>query len=190
VTPPELVLVRHGETEWSRSGRHTGRTDLPLTEAGRGEARALAPRLADRRFALVLASPLRRARETARLAGFGDRAEPCDDLRERDYGAYEGRTTAEIREEHPGWNVWTGPLPDGESLEALGERVDRVIARARAAPGDVLLFAHAHSLRVLAARWCELPPVEGRRLLVGTGSLSLLGWERETPGIRALNVRP
>jgi probable phosphoglycerate mutase len=176
---PELVLVRHGETEWSRSGQHTGRTDVPLTEAGRRHAELLKPRLATRSFALVLASPLVRARETCALAGLDGLAELEPDLREVDYGSYEGRTTAEIREERPGWDIWRNGTPDGESFEEAGERADHVIERALEAEGDVALIAHAHLLRVLTARWLDLPARAGSLLALGTAALSVLGWERE-----------
>ena len=176
---PELVLVRHGETEWSRSGKHTGTTDVPLTDAGRAHAELLVPRLAERDFGLVLVSPLVRARETAKLAGLEERAEVMDELRELDYGEYEGRTTAEIREERPGWDVWREGTPGGESFDAAGERADRVIERALASEGDVALVAHAHLLRVLTARWLALPASAGSLLALGTAALSVLGWERE-----------
>jgi broad specificity phosphatase PhoE len=175
----EIVLVRHGETEWSRTGRHTGRTDVPLTEAGRREAERLRAWLAGRSFALVLTSPLQRAAETARLAGHPD-AERSDDLLEWDYGAYEGRTTPEIRAEVPGWTVFRHGAPGGEPVEAVGARADAAIARMLAAGGDVLLFAHAHVLRVLAARWLGLDAREGRRLVLGTARAGVLGFERET----------
>ncbi|HXG26357.1 MAG TPA: histidine phosphatase family protein [Candidatus Binatia bacterium] len=184
---PELWLVRHGETEWSRLGRHMGRTDIPLTETGREQARSVARKLAGHDFELVLASPLSRAFETAVLAGFGNRAERCDDLREWDYGLDEGRTTAEIRLERPGWTVWRdGPL-GGETVEAVGERVDRVIRRVRQATGDVAVFAHGHVLRIFAARWLGEPPSEGRLYALSTATVSVLGWERETPVIERWN---
>jgi broad specificity phosphatase PhoE len=170
-----IVLARHGETEWSASGKHTSTTDLPLTERGRSAARSLGTRLAGREFSLVLASPLRRAFETARLAGFEPELDP--DLTELAYGPYEGRTTDEIREERPGWTVWEDP--GGETLEAAAARADRVIARALAAGGDVALFAHGHILRILGARWLELPPHHGAHFKLGTASLSELGFERE-----------
>jgi len=179
-TPPEIWLVRHGETAWSTAGRHTGRTDVPLTDVGREQARALRAILGGRRFASVLTSPLARARETCSLAGFGDVAEPLDDLREWDYGAYEGRTTASIREERPGWTVWSGGVPEGETAEQVGERARRVLARVEGADGEVALFSHAHFLRVLAATWLGLPPVDGRLFRLDTASVSRLGWERET----------
>ena len=182
------MLARHGETEWSATGRHTGLTDIPLTRRGEDQARALAPMLAGHRFALILASPLARAQETARLAGFGDRVVDEPDLVEWDYGDYEGRTTPEIRTEAPGWTIWDGVTPGGETIEQVAARVERVIARCRAAEGDVLAFAHGHLLRVRAARWCELAPVEGRRFVLGTGTLSRLGWEHAAPALTAWNA--
>ena len=184
----EIVLVRHGETEWSRSGQHTGVTDLPLTEEGERQAAAVAPRLAGREFALVLTSPRQRARRTAELAGFGDRAEPDDDLREREYGDYEGRTTKDIRVERPGWDVWRDDCPGGETLEQLAARADRVIERALAAGGDTLVFAHSHLLRELAGRWIGLAPDGGGKLVLGTASVSTLGFERERRVLRAWNM--
>jgi len=182
-----VTLIRHGETEWSKSGQHTGSTDIPLTDHGRDEARATGRLLGDRRFALVLVSPMQRARETAELVGLGDQAEVDDDLLEWDYGEYEGITTAEIRETHPGWTVWKGPLPSGETPEQVGARVDRVVARARRVEGPVALVGHGHCLRILAARWCELPAVEGRRLQLSTATLSVLGWEHDVPGLVTWN---
>jgi probable phosphoglycerate mutase len=178
VAPVTVVLVRHGATEWSESGRHTSRSDIALTDAGREAARALAARLAGRQFALVLSSPRARARTTAELAGF----EPVldDDLVEVDYGAYEGLTTPQIREQRPGWTLWRDGSRDGESLAQAGERADRVIARALSAGGDVALFAHGHILRVLAARWLDLPPERGASFALATASISELGFERET----------
>ena len=187
--PPEVVLVRHGETEWTLSGQHTGRTDIPLTELGREEARALAAGLAERRFALVLTSPLARAAETCRLSGFGGQAAERDELMEWDYGAYEGRKTLEIREEHPGWTLWNHGVPEGETAAQVGARVDRVIAEVRAAAGDVVLFAHGHVLRVLAARWLGLDAEAGRLFALDPATLSVLGYERETPVIRSWNHR-
>ena len=174
-----IVLVRHGPTEWSVSGRHTGKTDLPLTEDGRAAAASLRERLAGYEFTTVLTSPLLRARETAELAGLGDRAEPEADLREYDYGDYEGLTTDQIREDRPGWYLWRDGVPDGETPEQVGDRADRAIARALEAGGDVALFAHGHVLRVLAARWIELPAEYGGHLALSTASLSELGYERE-----------
>jgi broad specificity phosphatase PhoE len=185
--PPHLWLVRHGETEWSRAGRHTGLTDIPLTETGRSQALAAARKLTGHEFELVLSSPLSRALETARIAGFGERVETTDDLLEWDYGADEGRTTAEIRADRDGWTVWRdGPL-DGETADEVGTRVDRVIARVRALEGDALVFAHGHLLRILAARWLGEPPTEGRLYALSTATVSELGWERETPVIERWN---
>ena len=184
----EIVLVRHGETEWSRSGQHTGATDLPLLPEGEEQALAVAPRLAGREFALVLTSPLQRARRTAELAGFGDRAEPDGDLVERNYGEYEGRTTKQIRAERPGWDVWRDDIPGGETLDQLATRADRVIERALAADGDVLIFAHSHLLRELGARWIGLAPDGGGKLTLGTATVSTLGWERERRVLRAWNA--
>jgi probable phosphoglycerate mutase len=183
----EVVLVRHGETEWSRAGRHTGRTDVPLTEQGRRQAEAVGAALRDRDFALVLTSPLGRALETCRLAGFGERAQPRDELMEWDYGAYEGRTTAEVREERPGWTLWRDGVPGGETIEQVGERVDRVLDEIRALDGEALLFAHGHVLRVLTARWLELEPDAGRLFALDPATLSMLGYERETPVIQLWN---
>ena len=176
---PTIVLVRHGATEWSASGQHTSHTDVPLTEEGRRDAERLRDRLAAFDFALVLVSPMSRARETAALAGLGDRAQVDEDLREFDYGEYEGRTTAEIREERPGWDVWLDDSPGGETPVRVGERADRVIARAVAAGGDVALFAHGHVLRVLGARWMEVEAVHGGNLGLSTGAVCELGFERE-----------
>lgn len=179
-------LVRHGETEWARLGRHTGLTDIPLTEMGRAQARAVGGRLAGQRFALVLTSPLSRAAETATIAGFPDAiADP--DLQEWDYGALEGRTTVEIQRDFPDWTIWRGPWPAGETVDQVGARADRVIARARAADGDVLVFAHGHLLRVLAARWLGLPAASGGLFELGTATLSIVGWERDDPSMELWN---
>lgn len=186
--PAEVVLVRHGETEWSRTGRHTGRTDVPLTERGREQARAVGAALQTRSFALVLTSPLERAAETCRLAGYGDVAERRDELMEWDYGAYEGRTTLDIREERPGWTLWRDGAPEGEKAADVGARVDRVIDELRALAGDALLFAHGHVLRVAAARWLGLRPAAGALLALDTATISILGYERETAVIRSWNV--
>jgi probable phosphoglycerate mutase len=183
----EVVLVRHGETEWSRTGRHTGRTDIPLTQRGRREAQAVGAGLRDRQFALVLTSPLERAAETCRLAGFGGRAVQRDELMEWDYGAYEGRKTVDIRKERPGWTLWRDGVPDGETAAQVGARVDRVIAELRSIDGDVLLFAHGHLLRVLAARWLGLKSDAGRLFALDPATISTLGSERETPVIRLWN---
>jgi probable phosphoglycerate mutase len=178
---PCVVLVRHGETEWSADGRHTGRTDIPLTEPGEEQARTLAARLAGRQFSLILCSPLSRAVRTAELAGLVP-YEPAPDLVEWDYGEFEGRTTDEIRRTYPGWTIWDGPVPGGESIEEVARRADRVLARVRACPPDseVALVGHGHCLRVLAARWLATDPRAGRWLALTTGTLSDLGWEHET----------
>lgn len=172
-----LVLVRHGETEWSVASRHTSTTEVPLTEAGRRDAERLGQRLAGREFALALTSPRARARDTAGRAGLA--AEVEGDLVEIDYGAYEGLTTPEIREQNPGWSVWREPAPGGESVDAAGERADRVIERALAADGDVVVVAHGHFLRVIGARWLGLPARYAGNLGLDTGSYSELGFERE-----------
>jgi broad specificity phosphatase PhoE len=182
-----LWLVRHGETEWSKSGQHTGRTDIPLTASGEQQGKALGRHLAGREFALVLTSPLRRARETCRLAGLDAVAQVSDDLREWDYGIYEGRTTAAVRVEQPGWSIWDSPVPHGETVEEVGARARRVIECAASAAGDVALFAHAHVLRILGACWIGLPPLHGRHLTLGTASISVLGYERETRVIQVWN---
>lgn len=188
MTRPEIVLARHGETEWSRTMRHTGRTDVPLTEAGRAQARALASRLAERDFALVLTSPLSRAVETCNLAGLGESAERRDELMELDYGDYEGLTTATIRETVPGWAVWTHGSLGGEAVDDAGARLDPVVAELAGAEGDVAVVAHGHILRILAARWLEQPAAFGARLALATGTLSVLGWERETRCVRSWNA--
>jgi probable phosphoglycerate mutase len=180
-------LVRHGETEWARLGRHTGRTDVPLTDTGREQARALGRRLAGAKFGLVFTSPLSRAAETARLAGFEGVAVVEPDLREWDYGALEGRLTTEIRQDYPGWSIWTGPWPEGETVEEVGARADRVLARIHAADGDVLVFSHGHFLRVLAARWLGLPPASGALFALSTATISILGWDRENAAIETWN---
>ena len=186
--PAKLWIVRHGETTWARDGRHTSRTDVSLTPAGRAVARRLGEALAGQAFARILSSPKRRALETARLAGFGDRLELTDDLLEWDYGADEGRTTAEIRAERPGWTIWHDGPRDGETSGHVRARVDRVIARARAAEGDTLAFAHGHVLRALAARWLGLPVRDGRFFELATATISVLGWERDQPTIERWNV--
>ena len=185
---PQVVLVRHGETEWSANGRHTGRTDIPLTDEGRRQATELGSCLKEWTFALVLASPLQRASETCRLAGLGGAMQTRDDLREWDYGEFEGRTTADIRTGRPGWTLWTDGVPGGETAEQVGARADRVIAEARAAPGDVALFAHGHILRALTARWLDLSPSRGRSFALATATIGVLGYERETSVITRWNV--
>lgn len=182
----ELWLIRHGETEWSRDGRHTSVTELPLTEVGVEVARGLAPRLADVPFDLVLTSPRQRARVTAELAGFPD-AKVDDDLAEWAYGDYEGVTTATIRQTVPDWTVWTHGCPGGETAEQVRERLDRVVARAMSTPGRTLVFAHGHSGRVLTARWLGLPVADGRLFRLDTATVSVLGFERETAVILRWN---
>ena len=184
----QVVLVRHGQTAWSLSGQHTGTTDIPLTEQGRHHARALGDRLSGWQFTRVLSSPLSRALETCRMAGFGDRVETTNDLREWDYGEYEGRRTVDIREERPGWGLWRDGVPGGETVEEVGRRADRVIDAAHATDGDVALFAHGHVLRILGARWIGLPPDHGALLALSTASISVLGWERETAVIEEWNA--
>lgn len=183
----ELWLIRHGETAWSLSGAHTSRTDIPLTDRGRERARKIQEYLRGKNFSLVLTSPLHRARETCRIAGFGNVAQIDDDLREWNYGAYEGRTTKDIQKEIPGWSVWTNPIIDGESMEQVAERANRVIARAATQGGSVALFAHAHILRILAACWIQSPPIMGSKLALGTGAVSTLGFEHETRVITMWN---
>jgi len=187
VARPRAWLIRHGETEWARDGRHTGRTDVPLTGLGRSQAVATGRKIAGQAFAEVFSSPLARALETCRIAGFGDRAEVIDDLREWDYGDDEGRTTPEIRADRPGWSIWGDGPRNGETVDEVGVRADRVIARVREAPGDVLCFAHGHVLRILAARWLALPAVDGRLFALSTATVSVLGWEREAPVIQRWN---
>ena len=186
----ELWLIRHGETEWSLSGAHTSRTDIPLTEHGRKRAEELRDYLKQTKFEAVFVSPMQRARETCAIAGFGDVAKVDDGLKEWDYGVYEGKTTKEIQAQIPGWSVWKDEIIGGETVEHVGERADGMIARALAAApdgGKVALFAHAHILRILAARWVGLPADGGRLFALGTGSVSVLGWERETQVIESWN---
>jgi len=177
---PQAVLIRHAETEWTLSGQHTGRTDLPLTDHGREAARELAPRVAGFAFALVLVSPSRRALETCELCGLADRAQPREDLLEWDYGEYEGLTSAQIEQLRPGWSLWRDGCPGGEDAAAVGARADRVIAELLGAEGPVAVFSHGHFLRVLGARWIELAPDDGARLGLSTGSVSELGAEHGT----------
>ena len=189
VNHPLLSIVRHGATEWSVSGQHTGRTNIPLLPEGELQARATGKLLSDIDFSLVLCSPLERAQRTCELAGLREQAVLEDDLYEWDYGDYEGLTTAKIRETEPGWTIWNGPCPNGETIEQVSDRADRVIARVRAQSGNAIVFAHGHILRVLTARWCELAPVEGQRFVLDPATLSLLGWERETPAVLRWNSR-
>jgi probable phosphoglycerate mutase len=188
---PELYLVRHGETEWSRSGRHTGRTDIPLTEAGEAAARGVAERLQGPTFTAVWSSPSLRARTTCALAGFGDGAVIKDDLAEWDYGAYEGITTKQILAERPGWQLFRDGCPQGEDAAQVGARADAVIEQFRRAAETVLVFSSSHFLRVLAARWIGLPPQGGSRFVLDTASLSVLGYEHDLtePVIRRWNQR-
>ena len=185
----EVFLIRHGETEWSKSGQHTSRTDLRLTGVGEEQSRAVGRKIAGHAFALVLSSPMGRAVRTAELGGLGDRVELRDDMLEWDYGSYEGVTTRDIRSERPDWLLWRDGAPGGETAEQVGARVDRVIAEARAAEGDVALFAHGHVLRVLGARWIQLDPSAGGRLALSTATISVLGYEREMPVIWRWNER-
>jgi probable phosphoglycerate mutase len=183
-----MVLLRHGATEWSESGQHTGRTDIPLLDLGREQARAAGELLRGMTFAQIFTSPLQRASATCALAGFEGEPEP--DLMEWDYGAYEGRTKAEICVQRPGWTLWNDGVIDGERAADVGRRVDRVIERARRVDGDTLCVAHGHVLRVLAARWVGLPPVAGRLFVLDTGTVSTLAWDRETAVISHWNVGP
>jgi broad specificity phosphatase PhoE len=186
----QLWLIRHGETEWSLSGQHTSRTDIALTEHGRRRAEELRDYLKGTKFDAVFVSPMKRAWETCMIAGFGDQAVVEDNLKEWDYGVYEGKTTAQIRAEVPGWSVWKDPIIDGETAEHVGERADTMVARAlQASPssGRVALFAHAHILRILGARWVGLEARKGSIFALGTGSVSVAGWERETRVIQSWN---
>ena len=183
-----LWLFRHGETEWSLSGQHTSRTDLPLTDNGCKQACATAHLFAGKHFNLVLTSPMSRARATSRLAGFSD-AQVDPDLMEWDYGDYEGRKTADIRKDVPGWSLWSDGVPNGETAQQVAARAQAVIARAVSAGGDVALFGHGHILRVLTASWLGLPPQDGRLFALETGTISKLGHEHETRVITAWNLR-
>jgi broad specificity phosphatase PhoE len=182
-----LFCIRHGETAWSLSGRHTGVTDIPLTENGRELAKRLGAALSGERISLVLVSPLRRARETCGLAGFGDGAKLCPDLAEWNYGQYEGLKRDEIQDRNPGWLIFRDGCPGGEIPDQVGARVDRVIEQARAVGGNVALFAHGHVLRALVARWIGLPAEEGKRFLLGTGTLCALGYYRDVPAVNIWN---
>jgi len=187
VAPVQLWLVRHGETEWSLSGQHTGRTELPLTRTGEQQAREIKKFLRGRRFGIVLTSPLLRATETCRLAGYGDNAIVDENLQEWDYGEYEGRTTPEIHEHRPGWSLWRDGVPGGESIEQVATRAQAVIDRALANSGDALLFAHGHLLRILACCWLGLPPEDGRLFSLGTAKVTTLGYEHQARVITRLN---
>jgi probable phosphoglycerate mutase len=186
-TEVNVFAIRHGETAWSLSGQHTGTTDLPLTDNGRRLAERLRPALAGEAFALVLVSPMQRARETCILAGLGDSAAVDPDLMEWNYGDYEGLTAAQIDEKRKGWLIFRDGCPGGETPQQVEARVDRVIARARAAAADVALFSHGHFLRVFAARWIGLPALGGRHFLLDTGTLCVLGYYRGTPAVRTWN---
>ncbi len=188
---PQLLVIRHGQTEWSRVGKHTGRTDVPLTDRGRDEARDAARTLAGWNLVRAYCSPLRRARETAEIVSPACGLVVDDDLVEWDYGDFEGETTSESRERIPGWSVWTHEITGGESVTQVGERADRFLARfdAGVPSGNAVAFAHGHLLAILVARWCGLPAVEGRRFALATATVSLLGWHREDRVIRALNHR-
>ena len=183
----ELWLIRHGETEWSASGQHTSRSDIPLTARGKESAEVIGHYLAGTQFSMVLTSPRQRAWETCRIAGYSAQAIVDENLTEWDYGAYEGRTTAEIRSEQEGWTIWSAIPPGGESIEQVAERAERVIQRAERVGGRVALFSHAHFLRVLAAIWIELPARTGSLFALGTGSISVLGFEREAKVIQMWN---
>jgi probable phosphoglycerate mutase len=183
----EIWLMRHGETEWSVSGAHTSRTDLPLLPAGIKQAQELAPKLKNHKFALVMVSPMHRAQETCRLAGLSDGAVVTDDLKEWDYGLYEGRSTTDIHKENPGWMLWRDGVPQGESLDQVKVRVQRVIQRCLEVDGDAALFAHGHVLRILTAVWLNMPPGNGEFFALNTGSMSVLGFEHDYHVIRRWN---
>jgi broad specificity phosphatase PhoE len=183
----QIYLIRHGETQWAKDGRHTGRTDIPLTEFGREQASFLLPIFEEVKFSLILSSPLQRALETAKLAGLGSRVKLDGDLTEWDYGDYEGRTTKQIREHVPGWSVWTHACPNGETIDQVSLRADRVVAELRSVDGNIAIFSHGHFLRVLASRWIGLPAAQGGHFLLGTSTLSILGYEREVPVMRTWN---
>ncbi len=186
---PQIVLVRHGETEWSKNGKHTSFSDIPLTLEGERQAASLKSELSDWDFKLVLCSPRKRAQRTCELAGFLDRAETTEDLSEWNYGEYEGITTKEIRETDPTWTVFMSQTPGGETPDQVAERCDRVINRLKDIQDDVVLFAHSHVLRVLIARWLELPPVEGRHFVIQTGVLNILSYEHESTVLISLNAQ-
>ena len=182
-----IFLIRHGETEWSRTGQHTGNTDLPLTERGRRQADALGTFFAGRTFARVLSSPLQRAYDTCQLAGFAHMAERTDDLKEWNYGIYEGKRTIDIQKSEPGWSIWRTTVPEGESLDEVAARTRRVIQNVSGGEGDIALFAHGHVLRILIACWLGLAARDGRLFALGAGSISILGWEHSIPILERLN---
>ena len=187
-TDQRVLIIRHGQTEWSANGKHTSATDLALTDEGRAQAEGLAARLEGETVSQVLCSPLRRARETCELAGFGQRAEIRDDLREWEYGEYEGLTTPEIRQRDPDWDLWSQGCPGGERPDHVSHRVDQVLARIVDTDGDALVFAHGHVLRVLTARWLQMEPAAGARFKLAAGSIGTLGYERETEVIERWNA--
>ncbi|NCY15330.1 MAG: histidine phosphatase family protein [Actinobacteria bacterium] len=184
-----LFVIRHGATEWSRTGQHTGHTDIALLPEGEAQARATGALLAGHEFALVLTSPLQRARHTCELVGLGAQAQVEPNLIEWDYGEYEGITSAQIHQTAPGWTVWTGAIPGGETIEQVAARADAVIERVLGADGDCIVFAHGHILRTLTARWCELDPREGRRFVLDPATLCVLGWEHDSRAILQWNSR-
>jgi probable phosphoglycerate mutase len=184
---PELWLIRHGETAWSLSGQHTSRTDIPLTDHGKARAKEIRDYLNGRPFSLVLTSPRQRAKETCSIAGYADVAQTDENLSEWDYGSYDGRTTAEIRAERPGWSIWDDGVLDGEKIEQVATRAQAIIDRSLAAGGQVALFSHAHFLRILAATWLGIGPRGGKLFALGTGSISRLGFERENRVILSWN---
>ena len=186
----QVWLVRHGATEWSQTRRHTGRTDLPLNDAGREQAESVTRILARHTFELVLSSPLQRAAETARLAGFEAGVKLDDDLMEWDYGEYDGLTTVEIKEKNPGWSLWETGGPGGETPDDVARRADRVVERLRQGTGDVLVFSHGHFLRVLTSRWLGIPASAGRYFYIGTAGIGVVGYERDSPVVRAWNLAP
>lgn len=185
---PDVWIVRHGETEWSKSGKHTSSTDLPLTDEGERQAVEVGERLASESFGRVLCSPMARARRTCELAGWSDRATTDDRLVEWQYGAYEGVTTAETRETIPDFTVWTHPIVDGEALDEVAARADAIIGDLRASEERTLVFAHGHFLRIFTARWLGLDPVAGANLALHTATVSVLGWERDTPTLQRWNA--
>ena len=182
-----IYLIRHGETEWAKNGRHTGRTDIPLTDTGREQAGFLLPIFDEVIFTRILSSPLQRALETAKLAGLSSRVEPDKELLEWDYGDYEGLTTQQIRDRVPGWSIWTHPCPNGETIDQISQRADRVVVTLRSIAGNAAIFSHGHFLRVLVSRWIGLSPDHGSRFLLGTSTLSILGYENELPVIKTWN---
>lgn len=185
---PQVFLVRHGETEWTLTGQHTGHTDVPLTDRGRKEAQRLSDELGDQEFAAVYSSPLSRALETCRLAGLGEQCETDQDLMEWDYGEYEGLTTAEIRGRKPNWSLWLDGAAGGESAADVGVRIDRLVKEIKEVDGAVAVFGHGHALRVFGARWVGLAPVDGRLLYLSPSTVSVLGYERATAVIHCWNA--